>query len=230
MTPRNSTPSLAPRRICAAGVDGVDIHIVDLHLTSRQLAAAVKLLSAGDHRLMAQQTRSSSRSSFAARWAAARVLLGELLDVPPNKVRIRRDRAGRPHLPHDPSLDFNLSHSGDKALIAVASRGARIGVDLERVRDDLEWQAILASAATPDERSRVQADIGQWGLAAFFDFWVAKEAVVKAIGVGLSLPLDLVRLARAHAVVSTTGRRFTLCHLNVAPGFSAAMAIEYARV
>jgi 4'-phosphopantetheinyl transferase len=217
------------RRIGTETIDGVEIHLIDLRLTPSQLAGAVQLLPAEDRRLMAQQARPSTSASFAARWASARIVLGGLLDVPPRNHHIERDSSGRPHLSHYVGFDFNLSYSADRALIAVTSQHARVGVDLERVRDGVAWETVLVSAADQTERLRVCADVRRRGPAGFFDFWVTKEAVLKTIGVGLSFPLRLVRIANPNAATLTASaarRRFTVIRPAIAPGFSAALAVE----
>lgn len=98
-----------------------------------------------------------------------RAVLAGYLGTDPAGVELRRDANGKPFLaglaPHEepasgsmPQLHFNLSHSGDVALIAVAER--EVGVDVERIRP---------------RRS-----------TAFYEGWARHEATVKCLGTGLS--------------------------------------------
>jgi 4'-phosphopantetheinyl transferase len=118
-------------------------------------------------------------------------LLARYLAIEPSAVELNDGPHGRPALAaiHGDVLDFNWSHSGDHALVAVA-RGIAPGVDIERRRPrpkaleiaqrffSSDEIAVLASAA-PERRGEV-----------FLDIWTAKEALLKAHGSGLSFGLD----------------------------------------
>lgn len=130
-------------------------------------------------------------------------LLSGYLDMPESAVALDEDARGKPFLAHSTnvggdgaSLEFNWSHSGDYALAALSRRG-EVGVDIERLGKNLRaleiarrffesGEADALSALDPDARDR-----------AFIGLWCAKEAVLKAVGEGLSF--GLARLAFAHA-------------------------------
>src|SRR5207249_3172989 len=80
---------------------------------------------------------------------------------------------------------FNVAHSGDWALIAVA-RGRQVGVDVERIRDDLDMDGIGRLVFTPSECKYLQSLPEQSRLEGFFDLWVRKEAYLKCSGLGFS--------------------------------------------
>jgi 4'-phosphopantetheinyl transferase len=129
-------------------------------------------------------------------------LLADYLGIPESTVGLDNDARGKPRLAvaagvrgDAAALEFNWSHSGDFALIALARRGA-VGVDIERLGKDLRaieiarrffdaGEADVLAALDPDARDR-----------AFIGLWCAKEAVLKAAGEGLSF--GLARLAFAH--------------------------------
>lgn len=118
-------------------------------------------------------------------------LLATYLAIAPAAVALREDIHGRPALApvHGGMLDFNWSHSGSHALVAIA-RGIAPGVDIERQRPrpkaleiarrffSREEIAALAEAP-PEQRDRI-----------FLDIWTAKEALLKAHGRGLAFGLD----------------------------------------
>ncbi len=120
---------------------------------------------------------------------------------------------GKPRLAAEPApFSFNLSHSGELALVAVAPAGAEVGVDVERLRPrrDLvrlaaRWlpaaDAAAVAAAAPGERER-----------AFYAAWTAHEARVKCTGGGLAGP------APGPAVVAQ--------ELPIDSGYAAAVAID----
>jgi 4'-phosphopantetheinyl transferase len=85
---------------------------------------------------------------------------------------------GKPYLPDSPSLKFNLSHSGERALVAVAL-DVEVGVDVEKIRPMPGWQQIAERFFPPSEAAALEAEAG------FFPCWTRIEAVLKARGVGL---------------------------------------------
>jgi 4'-phosphopantetheinyl transferase len=91
-------------------------------------------------------------------------------------------------------LDFNVSHSGRFALVAIAQRGA-VGVDIEYRRTDLDVAALEPQMLSPLERQ-----LGAHERPGFFEHWVAKEATLKAIGVGITEDLQHISVLKpAHA-------------------------------
>jgi 4'-phosphopantetheinyl transferase len=185
----------------------VDKHI--LHVP-RTHAAGIRLVSVGinfgaaiDHpafSVLAEDERDHARRflriedalRFSATRLALREALGELLDVPPNSLRFERDTNGRPRLARHarpPScvhnaFDFNVSHSGCHALIALA-KGRRVGVDIEFVDRQSDWRALAPAVFSPRDRAYVMSLPEDLRRAAFYKAWTAKEALLKALGTGL---------------------------------------------
>ncbi len=127
---------------------------------------------------------------FAAARGQLRQVLAAHTGLSPERVSLTADAHGKPHLTLDPlPLHFNLAHSGAWALVVVA-RLWPVGVDLEKVRPDLERDAIAQRYFAPREAQRLSTLPPADQLPAFFRCWTRKEAYVKARGAGLSLPLD----------------------------------------
>ena len=99
---------------------------------------------------------------------------------------------GKPILRNAPVLHFNLSHSENGALVGV-SGSHELGIDLERVRANIEAHAISRHYFFGSEREAIAASATPD--TTFFRYWVAKEAVLKAQGIGLGFPLDRFRVA-----------------------------------
>jgi 4'-phosphopantetheinyl transferase len=118
-----------------------------------------------------------------------RLLLGRILDTPAESLRFESNEFGKPGLATSQSLQFNVSHSGELILIAIARHRA-VGVDVERIRTDLELDSIAARFFSANERKILSSLVGPARCQAFFACWTRKEAYVKATGLGLSVALD----------------------------------------
>jgi len=130
----------------------------------------------------------------AARWAL-RGVLGRYLDKEPARVELRIGEHGKPRVAEaGTSLRFNLSHSGELALVAVAW-AFEVGVDIERIapRDDL--LALSRRTLAPEEAARIKALRSEKRLAAFHAAWTRREAVAKCLGAGLRAPLPQTTVA-----------------------------------
>ncbi|NIF52005.1 4'-phosphopantetheinyl transferase superfamily protein [Burkholderia sp. Ax-1724] len=144
------------------------------------------VLSADERAKAARFQRHEDTLRHAATRVVLRRLLAERTGVAAAELRFERDAAGRPRLvpAQEPQPDFNVSHSGRHALIAIAARG-RVGVDIEVARTDMNWQALVPAVFAPGDEACVAAlPVEQRG-DAFFSVWTAKEALLKALGVGI---------------------------------------------
>ena len=133
------------------------------------------------------------RDRFVAAHAAWRQILSAYLPVAPASLDFARTASGKPYLSVPPvSLQFSGSHSGDTAAIAIAW-DAEVGVDVECrdrvVRDVMEMVAICFSN---DEVHQLSAFADADKAAAFLRGWTQKEAVAKARGEGLGIPLETI--------------------------------------
>ena len=147
--------------------------------------------------------------------------LAALLDCRADEVEFVANREGKPRLPGS-DLRFSASRSAGIAVLAI-SREVEVGVDVEVIRaiDDLDRLARRFMSAS--ERAALAARPAARRQAGWFDCWTRKEAYVKGIGAGLSLPLASVE------VWSGDGRPVTVegwlvRNVRVARGFAAAVA------
>jgi 4'-phosphopantetheinyl transferase len=143
------------------------------------------LLSVAEHAESARFLRQADRDRFALARGLLRELASHTLDASPDELRIERDSLGKPRLVDAASLACNVSHSGD--LVAVALGPARqIGVDVEAHRPDIDLEAIGAAFMTPAERAAMRRAAPSQRGDFFFRQWSFKEALVKALGTGLT--------------------------------------------
>lgn len=152
--------------------------------------AAFAALSDDERARAARFLRHEDAIRHAATRAALRNAIGARIGVLPEHVGFRYDPAGRPHVEEAPvGFDFNVSHSGDFALIALA-HARRVGVDIESKRALRDWQGMAKTVFAPREHAFFAGLPASEQLDAFFDVWTAKEALLKAIGVGIAGGLD----------------------------------------
>lgn len=171
------------------------------------------------------------RRYVAARCALRKVLAG-YLNTTPEKIAFQYNRFGKPFLVNK-AMQFNVSHAGDVAVMAFAST-CRVGVDVERVRADILKENIAEHFFATGEVDALHALPVEQRSEAFFHCWTRKEAFIKAIGMGLSIPLDAftVTLDPEKAALLDTAWRsieasdWTLCTFRPAPGHVGALAVE----
>jgi 4'-phosphopantetheinyl transferase len=180
------------------------------------------------------------RRRYTAAHGILRAILGRYLGTDPAALVFQTEAAGKPKLAparHGRSLQFNLSHSRDLALVAVTA-GCDIGVDLEWVTDTVEVEQVASVVFSPAEI----AVLGRLTLPqkreAFFTGWTRKEAIVKALGAGLGYPVQELTVSMApdepvrliHADdAAIDSSLWTLEALFPAPGYVGAVAHRGAR-
>lgn len=215
---------------------------IALDLDAERRANGTRLLNDDERDRADRFLRPQDRDRFIASHAALRIILGGLLGANPRSLTFAISPTGRPSLTGWDALarggcvplDFNLSHSGDHALVAVSTT-ARIGVDIEAHRPLSDALRIARAHFHPREIAALEA-AGPNREAAFYAAWTAKEAVVKASGAGLSQPLDgfavtIPPVAPALLdVAGTPSPAWTLIRLAPAPGATGAVAIEASHV
>ena len=110
-----------------------------------------------------------------------RRILGKALKREPSSISFNHNEHGKPFLP-DTELEFNVSHSRDRLLVAVTA-GRSVGVDIEFRRDGVAMNSIAKRWFSPDEQAFLQGS--EKPKETFFDIWAEKEAYMKALGLGI---------------------------------------------
>ena len=204
-------------------------------------AAAVddmrRTLSDGERQRAARFRFDRDRDRYVVGRALLRVLCGLYLDEEPEKVRLSYGRRGKPGLgeEHGKSrLELNLAHSGPLALYAF-TRGRLVGVDVEQVRPMPDADEVAGRFFSPREHAVYSELPSRDRLLGFYLCWTRKEAFIKALGEGLSVPLDSfdvslvpgepARLIRV-APDPDKAARWTLISLEPMPGYVGAVAIQ----
>lgn len=121
-----------------------------------------------------------------------RNIIGRYLNIKPGLVNFRYGKYGKPYLSnnhHEREIKFNLAHSKDVAVYAFAL-GKEMGVDVECIREMPDVDHIASSFFSPREVIALRSIPENQKLEAFFNCWTRKEAYIKALGDGLTHPLD----------------------------------------
>ena len=176
------------------------------------------------------------RSEVGRRWLISRGALREILaaqlGTSPSSVRLKLGPHGRPGIDpvaHQTKLDFNLSHSGDLALVATA-RGQRVGVDVERLRRGRDPLRVADRYFSAAEVKAMRAFAENDRPMEFLRYWTAKEALAKGLGLGLQAPwgeLELAPQPDGTMVPVRLARDWRLVELTDLPsGYCGALAVD----
>jgi 4'-phosphopantetheinyl transferase len=173
----------------AAPAPGVRLWRCDLADGAR-LATYFARLSTAERMRAHRFGNPALRDRYVLGRGALRAILGALLELPPHAVPIVRGRRGRPQLDFG-DLDFNVSHTGTTALVAVVS-GARVGVDLERRERLINSEGIARKFLSAGERARLSTGDADTMRRQVLQLWTCKEAMSKATGDALSAPFSSI--------------------------------------
>ena len=176
------------------------------------------------------------RQRFVSRRALLRALLAGSCGTEAADLRFDYGSWGKPRLQQDPQLGFSTSHARGLAAVAIA-RGADIGIDVERIRDDVDVDGLARRYFAPAEVDALAAVPDAARTRAFFACWTRKEAFVKAIGRGLSYPLDSFAVSFANGDEPRItvddppdeSERWALHALDPGPGYVGALAVSGGR-
>lgn len=175
-----------------------------------------------------------ARESFVVTHGALRLVLGRYLGVLPGSVIIEHGANGKPALAPGNRLRFNLTHSGDRAALALAM-DCEVGIDLEEVRPLPDLEQIAERFLCPEDAAEILSLGPGDRERAFFTCWTRKEAYVKATGAGLRVPLNSFRvMARPESPgvlaiadpEATSAQSWTLHDLSLAPDVACAIAYD----
>ena len=208
-----------------------DVHVWKIELD--QPADEFRAMLSADERERASRFRvERGADRYVVGRGALRILLGRYTGASPETLVFRYNGFGKPELTGS-DVCFNLSHSHEIALIAAA-RGRAVGVDVERIREQVMIERIAERFFAPAEARAIAALPQDRQALAFFNCWTRKEAWIKARGEGLSIPLNSFEVTLAPGeparLVATRpdeeeASRWTLRGLECGPEFAAALAV-----
>lgn len=147
------------------------------------------------------------------------VLLKEW-EAPDIYACIEKNEFGKPCMAGGP--DFNISHSGDW-VVGIRSFKGKVGVDVEQIRPiDID---LFTRQFTPMERQKMKQS--EDPTAAFFEAWTGKEAVMKADGRGMRIPLHAIQLTPEQGKIVGEQAVFWLSAFEVFQGYKGHVATDF---
>lgn len=199
----------------------IEVAIVDV--PSARTSELRELLDAEERRRVERFRFEADRHRAIVARGTLRTLLGRRLACDPRALRFVEGKQGKPALAAG-EAEFNVSHSGDRVAIAIAGPGTPVGIDVEVEQPRMTDLAQLARRYfSREEAAEVERD---GGTALFFTIWTAKEAVIKALGGGLSIELASFSVLPLRdgwrPVVHCDG--WSVASLEVDAGYRAAIA------
>lgn len=222
MSPERMLVQLQPAPVLSLGPDEVHVWRAKLDAATPALVGAMTALLSPDETERARKFYfERDRRRFAICRGILRTLLGRYLGAAPAGIAFRYGPNGKPALslahaagPRGVALSFNVAHSDDLALFAIAG-GGEIGIDVERIRELPDWEAVAEVSFSPQELARLRACEPAHRRDEFFRAWTRQEAVLKALGTGLGI---------ATATAGACTRGFHVHSLELDPRYAAALA------
>lgn len=209
----------APARRGAAGspeVARVAVRVDRLDVEAGEVARLAALLSPPEREQAARYRFDLHRRRFIVRRGRLREGLAPLADLPPARLTFGENAWGKPELNGWPG-HFSLSHSGEAMMLALSDQP--VGCDIEAIQPDLDWPPLAGRFFTAEEQAALHALAradAEEGRRAFFRCWARKEAFVKALGRGLSYPLDAFEVSVApHAALHRGGEGWAIMAADV---------------
>ena len=170
----------------------------------------------------------SDQRSFMIYHSCKRLILSCHLNKEPKDIVISFQEKGKPFLKDEP-LTFNLSHTKEMAVLAVAN-GVEIGVDIEKIKTSANYLDIAKRFFHPDEYQQLmEFEDAQQQQQQFYILWTAKEAILKATGEGIAAGLNKFsvqqHLSNLDELKHTYPETITLMPLSVPDNYVATLAI-----
>lgn len=222
--------------------NSLDLPDGEVHLWRIDLAAVAsqsrwqEILSEDERRRAARFHFARDRDRYSATRALLRMILAGYLSADPSSLQFTYSEKEKPSLasPDSTAIEFNVSHSGSSALLAFA-RGRLVGVDVEQIRTDFDHEKIATRFFSESEREELSALPPSERATAFFRCWTRKEAYIKAVGIGLSLPLHdfdvSLKPGDENALFATRpdpseAARWCLREVPAEEGYAAALCVQ----
>ena len=173
----------------------------DVHLWAAPLdgsfdnIASMELLSEDERKRAATYRFTLHRTAFVTSRSLLRTVLAGYLGCGASTIQFSYSKHGKPcvEYPDQTKIEFNLSHTADQLLIAVTSK-SRIGVDIEPFDRARDFSDVIRGCLSETETRFINRAESHKATRLLLRYWTHKEAFLKALGLGLSVPLQEVEV------------------------------------
>ena len=195
------------------------------------------LLSVDEMKHADRYRRERDRTQYVVAHGALRELLADYTEQTPRNISFGHTATGKPFLIDDRGeqrLRFNLSHSGEWAIIVLAL-STEVGIDIEQIDSDVSVEAVAERFFSYSEFEALQEVPLEQRTVAFFSAWTRKEAYLKARGesianrlrnFSISIDPEQIPLILTDLMYPSAALRWRLYDLDITPGYSGALAAE----
>lgn len=183
----------AIERIVAPPIGTVLVFVSSLFSEGDELTAFQQCLSKDEAARQKRFIPPDVQRRFGVCRGRLRHLLGAMLNIEPAKVQFEYNSTGKPCLAslHRTAIEFNVSHSGDWALFGFG-QVSPVGVDTELFQRGTNFEALVPQVLSSGESLKLELLPAADRNLAIMQAWVAKEALLKAIGIGIGVGLQSV--------------------------------------
>lgn len=212
-------------------MDQVQLFISDLSQLG-DVETTLSLLNADELKRFRAFKDARSQALFGQGRRMMKILLGKRLGRDPKDIRFVFSDHGKPCLPQEMNVHFNLSHSGNMLCFGMAS--VPLGVDIE-AHKPIEFMDVARTVYTSEEVARIGRATPAETPGLFYSFWTRKEAFIKCQGYGFSFPIpltqvdiqnDSVRLQFPPAPGSQWDYPFSIHSFTPQTGYSGAVVVR----
>ena len=207
----------------------VDVWTIRLADAANHTQMLEALLSPSERERGRRFRKKDDCSRFVAGRGILRILAAQYRRCGSHEIEVGIEPSGKPILRLNPSenaLHFNISHSGE--IVAIAYARTPVGIDVEKIRSDMEWREIAGRFFSASEFQQLLDLPFPDQRLEFFRRWTRKEAFAKAAGTGLQVPLaelpSTCADAGLEAIHDSKRRLYTVCDFEPASGYAGAIA------
>jgi len=203
-------------------VAAADLHFGSLQVAEDEVERLATLLDPAERSRAARFAFARDRRRFIVRRARLREVLADATQTAPERLAYTANAYGKPALAAGPR--FSASHSNELWAIALSER--ELGLDIEYHQPNIDWRDLATGLFGASECAALEALAGDDVVRGFFDCWARKEAFVKAIGMGLSYPLDAFAVSvTPDARLLSGAHGWRIARVELADGYSGALVV-----
>jgi 4'-phosphopantetheinyl transferase len=219
-------------------ISNLDVHLwlVAIDQLDGSLSRLSRMLSEDEFSRAESFYFDVDRKRFITRRGLLRIILSFYIGINPKEIQFSYGSYGKPYLSTEldnGNIQFSLSHSDGLAIYAF-TRGCRIGLDMEAMKELPDVEYIVACFFSPRENAIFRQLAPKLQQERFLQWWTRKEAYLKATGEGLTHPLNMVDIALGpdeptqllHPGAHSKGSDWSLKVLSPAKHYVAAVVVE----